>query len=207
MSGRGDRSGGTTVKESYDILIVGVGGQGTILTSNVLGEACLIEGKSVRGAETHGMAQRGGSVETHIRINGQHGPLIPAGEADLVIALELIEALRFRHYCAPDGRMVVNRELIVPASVYAKKLEVPSEGDILERLSDIHPCVIDANALARHAGSILTQNIVMVGAASLHLPLGADTIREAVRRLVPEKTIDMNLAAFALGREAGASCK
>ncbi|MDD1677386.1 MAG: indolepyruvate ferredoxin oxidoreductase subunit beta [Methanomicrobiales archaeon] len=195
------------MKESYDILIVGVGGQGTILTSNVLGEACLIEGKSVRGAETHGMAQRGGSVETHIRINGVHGPLIPAGEADIVIALELIEALRFRHYSTPEGVMVVNRELIVPASVYAKKLEVPTMENILERLSDSKPCVIDANALALQAGSALTQNIVMVGAASRYLPLSEHALREAVRRCVPEKTIDVNLAAFALGRDASASCR
>jgi indolepyruvate ferredoxin oxidoreductase beta subunit len=195
------------MKPSYDILIVGVGGQGTILTSNVLGEACLLEGKSVRGAETHGMAQRGGSVETHIRIGAEHGPLIPPGEADLIIALELIEALRFRHFLAPGGQMVVNRELLVPASVYAKKLDVPVVENLLERLANTHPCVIDARALAEQAGSVLAQNIVMVGAASPHLPLGEDTLVEAVRRSVPKKTVDVNVAAFTLGRHAGASCR
>jgi indolepyruvate ferredoxin oxidoreductase beta subunit len=195
------------MKESFDILVVGIGGQGTILTSNILGEACLIDGRSVRGAETHGMAQRGGSVETHIRIGAQHGPLIPAGEADLVIALELIEALRYRHFLADEGSMVVNRELIVPTSVHMKKLRVPTAEDILERLGEVHPCVIEANSLALRAGSVLTQNIVMLGAASRHLPLGADTLIEAIRRCVPTKTVDMNLTAFALGRDAGASCR
>jgi indolepyruvate ferredoxin oxidoreductase beta subunit len=146
-------------------------------------------------------------VETHIRIGGLYGPLIPAGEADLIIALELIEALRYRHFLAPGGHMVVNRELIIPASVFAKKMEIPTVDDILGRLTDARPCVIDASALARQAGSILTQNIVMVGAASRHLPLKGDTLVEAVRRSVPAKTVDMNIMAYTLGREAGASCR
>lgn len=78
----------------YDVLVVGIGGQGTILASNVLGEACLIEGRPVKGAETHGMAQRGGSVESHIRIDGEYGPLITPGSADIIISFDLLEALR-----------------------------------------------------------------------------------------------------------------
>ena len=100
---------------SFDILIVGIGGQGTILASNILGEACLIENRHIKGAETHGMAQRGGSVESHIRIDGEFGPLITPGQADLLISFDLLEALRYSHYlktgredggeqppCAPD---------------------------------------------------------------------------------------------------------
>jgi len=91
------------MKKSYDIMIVGIGGQGTILASNVLGEACLIEGRSVKGAETHGMAQRGGSVESQIRIDGEFGPLIIPGTADLLIAFDLLEAVRYRHYLKERG--------------------------------------------------------------------------------------------------------
>ena len=105
------------MKPSFDILIVGIGGQGTVLASNVLGEACIIENRTVRSAETHGMAQRGGSVESHIRIDGELGSLIVPGTADLLIAFDLLEALRYRHYLPAKGRLVVNRHLVVPTSV------------------------------------------------------------------------------------------
>ena len=104
MSGRGHSTGGEEMSESFNILIVGIGGQGTILASNILGEACLIEGRPVKGAETHGMAQRGGSVESHIRIDGLFGPLIPPGHADLLISFDLLEALRYSHYVKKRGR-------------------------------------------------------------------------------------------------------
>jgi indolepyruvate ferredoxin oxidoreductase beta subunit len=119
---------------SFDILIVGIGGQGTILASNILGEACLIEGRHVKGAETHGMAQRGGSVESHIRIDGLLGPLIPPGQADLLISFDLLEALRYSHYLKTGGKMVVNRHLVLPTSVYTQKLVVPTEDEIISAL-------------------------------------------------------------------------
>ena len=95
MSCGGKWEGGKEMSGSFDILMVGIGGQGTILASNILGEACMIEGRAVKGAETHGMAQRGGSVESHIRIDGLFGPLIPPGHADLMISFDLLEALRY----------------------------------------------------------------------------------------------------------------
>ncbi|MDD1667515.1 MAG: indolepyruvate oxidoreductase subunit beta, partial [Methanomicrobiales archaeon] len=122
---------------SYDLLIAGVGGQGVILASNVIGEACLIEGRQVKAAETHGMAQRGGSVECHIRIDGRYGPLVPPGKADLLMAFELIEALRYRHYLKPSGRLVANRLILVPTSVYMQNLEAPTEEKILAQLADL----------------------------------------------------------------------
>jgi len=192
---------------SYDLLIVGVGGQGVILAANVIGEACIIEGREVKAAETHGMAQRGGSVECHVRIDGRHGPLIPPGKADLLMAFELIEALRYRHYLKEGGRLIVNRLVQVPTSVYMQKLEAPTEEKILVRLSDLAPCVLDADEKAAEAGSPLTQNIVMVGAASISLPLATASLEEAIRRSVPKKTIEMNLLAFRLGREAAGSCR
>jgi len=192
--------------KSFDLLIVGVGGQGVILASNVIGEACLIEGREVKAAETHGMAQRGGSVECHVRIDGHYGPLIPPGQAGLLMAFELIEALRYRHYLKPGGRLLANRLLQVPTSVYLQKLEVPTEDGILARLADLGPCVLDADKKAVEAGSPLTQNMVMVGGASPHLPLKVESLEEAIRRSVPKKTIEMNLRAFRLGREAAGGC-
>ncbi|CCJ35781.1 indolepyruvate ferredoxin oxidoreductase, beta subunit [Methanoculleus bourgensis MS2] len=190
------------MKPSFDILIVGIGGQGTVLASNVLGEACIIEHRSVRSAETHGMAQRGGSVESHIRIDGKFGSLITPGTADLLIAFDLLEALRYRHYLPAGGRLVVNRHLVVPTSVYQQGLAVPDEESILAALSDLDVACIDAAELAEEAGSSLSQNIVMLGAASGDIPLRPETLEEAVRRCVPPKTVEVNAKAFRLGRAA-----
>jgi indolepyruvate ferredoxin oxidoreductase beta subunit len=192
---------------SYDLLIVGTGGQGVILASNVIGEACITEGREVKAAETHGMAQRGGSVECHVRIDGRYGPLIPPGGADLLIAFELIEALRYRHYLKPGGRLLANRLVQVPTSVYMQQLEAPTEEKLLARLADLSPCILDADKKAVEAGSPLTQNMVLVGGASLRLPLRVESLEDAIRRSVPGKTIEMNLAAFRLGREAAAGCR
>ena len=187
---------------SYDVLIVGVGGQGTILASNILGEACLIEGISIRGAETHGMAQRGGSVETHIRIGGKYGPLISPGTADLIISFDLLEALRYSHFLKDGGTIVTNTETIIPTSAFQLDAAVPGPDDILGQLSGKEVLTIDAAALALKAGTILTQNVVMLGAASHHIPLAVESLKEAVRRCVPSKTVETNLKAFDLGRSA-----
>ncbi len=191
---------------SYDIMIVGIGGQGTILASNILGEACLIEGRSVRGAETHGMAQRGGSVESHVRIDGTFGPLIAAGTADLLIGFDLLEGLRYSHFLKPDGKMVLSRRMVIPTSVFVQGLAVPAEEDILKKLSRFGLCLIDAEEIAREAGSVLAANVVMLGAASHHIPLAEGSLVSAVQRLVPQKTIEVNTRAFAMGRKAGTKC-
>jgi indolepyruvate ferredoxin oxidoreductase beta subunit len=190
----------------FDVIIAGIGGQGTILASNVLGEACLVEGRSIRGAETHGMAQRGGSVESHIRIDGVFGPLIAPGTADLLLAFDLLEALRYSHYLKPSGKAVVNRQLVVPTSVFMQKVPVPTEQGILDALRGRDLCVVDAERIAIEAGSLLTLNIALLGAASCFLPLKRASLEAAIERLVPRKTIEMNLKAFSLGEEAGSAC-
>ncbi|NLA39460.1 MAG: indolepyruvate oxidoreductase subunit beta, partial [Methanomicrobiales archaeon] len=144
------------MKPSFDILIVGIGGQGTVLASNVLGEACIIEGRSVRSAETHGMAQRGGSVESHIRIGGKFGSLITPGTADILIAFDLLEALRYRHYLPIGGRLIANRSLVIPTSVYQQGLMAPDEESIITALADLDLVCIDASRLAEEAGSSLS---------------------------------------------------
>ncbi len=194
------------MKESFDILIVGIGGQGTVLASNVLGEACIAEGKPVRSAETHGMAQRGGSVENHVRIGAEHGSLIAPGTADLLIAFDLLEALRYRHYLPEGGRVVTNSRFVAPTSVYMQNLRVPSEDEILADLAGLSVTSIDAAALAAEAGSLLAQNIVLLGAASNDIPLSPEALLEAVRKCVPKKTVEINEKAFRLGRDAGREC-
>jgi len=191
---------------SFDILIVGIGGQGTILASNILGEACLIEGRHVKGAETHGMAQRGGSVESHIRIGGQFGPLIVPGQADLLISFDLLEALRYSHYLKKGGMLVVNRHLVLPTSVFTQKIAVPTEDEIIGRLKNCDLCLLDADAIAADAGSVLAQNVVMLGAASGAMPLKPESLIAAVRKLVPPKTIEINIKAFEMGRKFEEKC-
>lgn len=188
---------------SFDILIVGIGGQGTILASNILGEACLIENRHVKGAETHGMAQRGGSVESHIRIGGEHGPLIPPGQADLLISFDLLEALRYSHYLKKDGVLVTSRGMVLPTSVFTQKLALPKEEDIIAALQKYDLRLLDADRIATGAGSPLSQNVVMLGAASTTLPLKPESLLEAVKRLVPKKTIEINVKAFEAGRASG----
>ncbi|MDD1708547.1 MAG: indolepyruvate oxidoreductase subunit beta [Methanoregulaceae archaeon] len=191
---------------SYDIMIVGIGGQGTILASNILGEACMIEGRSVRGAETHGMAQRGGSVESHVRIDGKFGPLIAPGTADLLIGFDMLESLRYSHFLKPEGRIVLSRSMVIPTSVFVQGLAIPSEEDVIKKLSQFDLCLIDADKIALEAGSVLTANVVMLGAASHHIPLAETSLVSAVQRLVPQKTIEVNTRAFAMGRDAGKNC-
>jgi indolepyruvate ferredoxin oxidoreductase, beta subunit len=194
------------MKGSYDIMIVGIGGQGTILASNILGEACLKEGRSVRGAETHGMAQRGGSVESHVRIDGKFGPLIAPGTADLLIGFDMLEGLRYSHFLKPEGKMVLSKRMVIPTSVFVQGLAIPSEEDLIKKLSRFNLCLINAEEIAREAGSVLAANVVMLGAASHHIPLAEGSLVSAVQRLVPQKTVEVNALAFALGREAGRNC-
>jgi len=189
--------------KSFDILIVGIGGQGTILASNILGEACLLEGRHVKGAETHGMAQRGGSVETHIRIDGLYGPLIVPGTADLLLSFDLLEALRYSHYLKTEGKMIVNRRMVLPTSVFTQKSPAPTEEEVVSQLARFLPCLIDADKIAADAGSSLAQNVVILGAASRYIPLKAESLLEAVKNLVPQKTVASNVKAFELGRGFG----
>ena len=112
----------------FDLIIVGVGGQGAILASDIIGKAAVAEGLPVTGAETHGMAQRGGAVENHVRIGCQYGSMIPAGGADCMLSMEPLEALRFAKYLKPSGFVVVNTERIVPVTVYSGKTPYPGAG-------------------------------------------------------------------------------
>lgn len=189
-----------------NLVFTGVGGQGVLLAANVVGEAATAAGYETRVGEIHGMSQRGGSVVAHVRYGeGIHGPTVPEGTADAMVALEPMEALRYAHYLGPGGVTFMNFEPENPLPVEHGDEEYPDEGRLrseLERRGDV--LEIDATDLAREAGTPKAANVVLVGALSAGLDLGLDRSRlvDAIRSLVPEDTIEANVDAFDLGREA-----
>ncbi|MBP2675241.1 MAG: 2-oxoacid:ferredoxin oxidoreductase, gamma subunit [Deltaproteobacteria bacterium] len=184
-----------------DVFLAGVGGQGTLLASEVLGEAFLLSGYDVKKSEVHGMAQRGGAVTTHLRFGPKvYSPLIEPGKADLLIAFEKIEALRFAHYLRPGGVLVVNAQEIFPPSVATGREPYPA--DAAARLAAVTDrlFLVDALAAALSLREVRAVNLVMVGAASRFLPLPEDAYEEAVRSSLPERIVEVNLRAFRAGR-------
>ncbi|MDV0447361.1 hypothetical protein MsAg5_12470 [Methanosarcinaceae archaeon Ag5] len=194
--------GKTDVK--YDVVICGVGGQGAILASDILGRAAVMEGMAVQAAETHGMAQRGGSVENHVRIGSAYGSLIPQKSADLMIALEPIEAVRYAHLMKKGGVILMNTETVLPFTVTTGKAAYPAVSELAEKLS-AHFKVIPFNAtdVAKAAGNRQAANVVMIGAASNFIPIQEKTFKDCIQALVPPKFLDVNLKAFDLGKEKG----
>jgi len=183
------------------IFLAGVGGQGIILASEILCEAFLIGGYDVKKSEVHGMAQRGGAVTTHVRYGKKvFSPLIEPGTADLLLAFEKLEALRFLHVLAPGGAAVVNAQEILPPSVATGRERYPER--IAERLRAAVPrtYLVDALAAALSLHEVRTVNLVLVGAASPLLPLPAERFEDAIRTRLPEKIVEVNLSAFRAGR-------
>lgn len=185
-----------------DIVIVGVGGQGVILISDVIGRAAVKAGKPVRGAETHGMAQRGGSVINHTRIGCRYSPMVPSGGADVLLALEPAEALRFAHFLSNDGVALVNVNPVLPVTVTTGKASYPSLDEIISPLTAVCKDVkaMDATALAKKAGTAQAMNVVMLGSLSRYIPLPEDMLIEAISEVVPKKYLDINKRAFDLGK-------
>jgi indolepyruvate ferredoxin oxidoreductase beta subunit len=185
-----------------DIVIVGVGGQGVILISDVLGRAAVAAGMPVRGAETHGMAQRGGSVINHTRLGCKFSPMVPLGGADILLALEPAEALRFGHYLSQEGIALINTQPVLSISVTAGKSCYPSLQEMIEPLQRICKEVrpIDATGLARKAGTALAMNVVMLGALSKYIPIKERLLLEALREVVPARFMDVNTRAFQTGK-------
>ncbi len=183
------------------ILLVGVGGQGTILAGDILAKTAAAAGMDVKISEIHGMAQRGGSVSTVVRVGTQvHSMICDPGCADVVVAFEAVEALRAQEYLAADGAMIVNEELISPVMVNIGRAAMPD--DVYERLADLHATVVPASRLATEVGSPKSANVVLMGALSTKLPFDEGTWREVIARRVPPKTVEANLKAFEAGRRA-----
>ncbi len=185
--------------ETKSIMIVGVGGQGTLLTSRILGAITAENGFDVKLSEVHGMAQRGGSVVTFVRYGDKvYEPIVEEGQADVLIAFEELEALRYSHFLKKDGVIVVNETKINPVTVNTGAAEYP-EG-ILENLKKAHKVYsVDASAEAKKLGNARTFNLIILGMAAKHMDFEYDTWLKCIEKTVPPKTIDINKQAFSLG--------
>lgn len=190
----------TQVDKTTTVLLVGVGGQGTILAGDLLAKTAAASGYDVKISEIHGMSQRGGSVSTVVRFGSDVASMIcDEGCADVIVSFETIEALRARQFLAVDGgRLFVNDEVITPVSVAIGAGSMPA--DIDAALAELDAVRIGAGRIAREAGSPKSTNVVLMGALSTALPFDADTWRAVIAERVPPKTVEANLAAFDAGR-------
>lgn len=189
--------------KSLNVMIVGVGGQGTLLASRVLGAAMLAAGKDVKVSEVHGMSQRGGSVVTYVRAGEKvYSPIINPGEADLILAFEQLEAARWLPYLKKDGTVIVNTQKMDPMPVVTGAEQYP-EG-ILEAIQRAGARLeaVDALALAMDAGSVKAVNVVLIGVMARQTDIPKEVWQEAVRTAVPERFVELNLKAFEAGYTA-----
>ncbi|MBU2603868.1 MAG: indolepyruvate oxidoreductase subunit beta [Actinobacteria bacterium] len=187
-----------------NILISGVGGQGVLLASYVLGQAAMKEGYEVKQSEVHGMSQRGGSVVSHLRFGERlASPIVTQGTADFLLSFEPLEALRFFNWLRPGALLIYNTLRVNPSTVAAGLATYPD--GIHERIAQAWPNSrgIDATLLAEEAGTAKATNIVMLGSIARELPFPLETWRHIIGRVVPPKTVDTNMKAFELGRAAG----
>lgn len=190
--------------EKLDILVTGVGGQGVVLASDIIGETALAAGYDVKKTDTLGMAQRGGSVVSNVRIGPRvWSPMIKEGEAELLLGFEKLEAARWSHYLCPKGIAIINDYEQPPLSVSLGQEKYPSGAEItaaLKRRTD-RIYFIDGNRRAHELGNVRTVNILMLGCLSVFAPLEADVWRESISRRMPEKLREINLTAFEKGRK------
>jgi indolepyruvate ferredoxin oxidoreductase beta subunit len=191
-----------TTSRKQDIILAGVGGQGILSIAFVIDGAALKEGYYVKQAEVHGMAQRGGAVQSHLRLSKDriYSDLIPRGEADLILSLEPLEALRYLDFLRPGGKLITSSAPFVNIPDY------PDREALIEQVRRVPgSVVIDSEALAKEAGTSKAQNTVMLGAAAKDLIVSQDGLREFIRALFAprgEKILESNLKAFELGRRA-----
>ena len=189
--------------ETKNIMIVGVGGQGTLLTSRILGGITVENGYDVKLSEVHGMAQRGGSVVTYVRYGEKvTEPIVEEGQADVLIAFEKLEALRYAHFLKKDGVIIVNDQKIDPMPVVTGVAKYP-EG-IIEHLSEKYKVIsVDAQKEALELGNSRVFNVIILGVAASKMDFEKEQWIEAIKKKVPPKTIDINVKAFERGYEIG----
>jgi indolepyruvate ferredoxin oxidoreductase beta subunit len=186
--------------KTSNVLIAGVGGQGSLLASRVLGRLFLNEGFDVKVSEVHGMSQRGGSVVTYVRCGAKvYSPLIDRGQADFIVSFEMLEAARWLEYLAPGGQLITNTQRIDPMPVITGAAAYPER--IAEKMQAAGAKVdaFDALALAEEAGSGKAVNIVLMGRLSRYFDFPADAWETALSETVPPKFLELNRKAFALG--------
>lgn len=187
--------------KTMNMMIVGVGGQGTLLASKLLGRMLLSKGYDVKVSEVHGMSQRGGSVVTYVRWGDKvYSPIIDKGQADIILSFELLEAARWTEYLKPDGKIITNTQQINPMPVITGAAEYPQGLEEKMKASGIQLDAVDALSLAEQAGSSKAVNIVLMGRLSKWFDFSEEEWLKAVEESVPPKFLEMNLKAFRLGR-------
>lgn len=187
--------------ETKSIMIVGVGGQGSLLASRIIGNVLLSEGFDVKVSEVHGMSQRGGSVVTYVKYGDKvASPIIEKGEADIIMSFELLEAARWLSYLKKGGHLITSTQQLDPMPVITGAAKYPE--NIIEKLSALGADVISADALslAEQAGNAKASNVVLIGLIASKMNFSDDVWKNAIKQCVPEKFLDLNLKAFELGK-------
>ena len=192
--------------KEFNIVLAGVGGQGILLAAEILGTAAIKEGLNVRVSELHGMAQRGGAVVSNVRIGEKVlAPTVLEGQAGVLLGFEPLETLRNLKFASEKALVIMSDEKIPPTELAAKMMKYPSMEEIVEKIHCFtrNVTIVEAAKLAKKAGSILTQNIVLIGAlaATEKMPVKNESVVEALRELVPAKHVEINVKAFKLGYE------
>ena len=189
----------STGMETKNIMIVGVGGQGTLLTSRILGGITTAAGYDVKLSEVHGMSQRGGSVVTYVRYGEKvDEPIVEEGQADVLIAFERLEALRYAHFLKKDGVIIINDQRIDPITVVTGMAEYP-EG-IIETLKSRYKVIsVDAMGEAKKLGNPKVFNSIIIGVAARHMDFDHEKWLQVIKDTVPPKTVDINTKAFEVG--------
>lgn len=185
---------------NLNIMIVGVGGQGTLLTSRLLGNVAMKQGHDVKVSEVHGMSQRGGSVVTYVKMGDKiHSPVIEKGEADIILAFEKLEALRWIEYLKKGGTLILNDQQIDPMPVIMGKAKYPEA--IIKRLkeADISLQSIDGLRIAKECGNIKAVNVVLIGLLAKTTNIPVSVWESALEEVIPAKLLDVNKKAFAAG--------
>ncbi len=188
--------------ETKNIMIVGVGGQGSLLASKLLGRLLMDQGYDVKVSEVHGMSQRGGSVVTYVRYGDKvYSPVIDKGEADVIISFELLEAARWTEYLKKDGQIIVNTQQIDPMPVITGAAAYPEDLVSKMQASGHKVDAFDALSLANEAGSAKAVNIVLMGRLSHYFDISDDAWQAALEACVPPKFMELNKKAFTLGKD------
>ena len=189
--------------ETKNVMIVGVGGQGSLLASKLLGRLLLSKGYDIKVSEVHGMSQRGGSVVTYVRFGDKvYSPVIDKGEADFIVSFELLEAARWTEFLKPGGKLIANTQQINPMPVIIGAAEYPSELAAKMVVAGIDLDAVDALSLAEQAGSPKAVNLVLMGKLSKYFDIPQEEWLAAIEQSVPAKFLEMNKKAFALGANA-----
>ena len=190
--------------ETKNVMIVGVGGQGSLLASKLLGRLLMSRGYDIKVSEVHGMSQRGGSVVTYVRFGDKvYSPVIDKGKADFIVSFELLEAARWTSYLKPQGKIIVNTQQINPMPVIIGAAEYPE--NLVQKMvaAGLNVDAMDALSLAEQAGNAKAVNLVLMGRLSRYFDIPEEEWMAAIEQSVPPKFLELNKKAFALGRDAG----